>query len=432
MTVTATAPGFVRVVNATYDKPGRYVGPSRTPRGRAEASPSRCSCRYVSPGASREDVVDVKALLHPVVDIRVRSALTASRPRRARRRVDHAGAAPTPAHFATHPRRSADRREGFARTDVCVRTVEGLSAEREREGAIVTYLEYQPRRFFAARFQVVRHAAVRWHRIMLATTPALRIIRARSESRARRRQPALATRGRVEGGRRETRREARTPPPRAPCSAPSDERCRPLRSSPDVPPLCERRVRHGGAVCIAGFVLWRIESNKKAELAYWKQVNTERKEKEARETKEEAESEPASEEGGGGGCFFFQKHHATRGFRAAPPRLRAAATAREDGGRARAHARDRRRAREGTARQRHRDGRRGRSQSEAALPHPPQKPGREPGEAPGVGGDAGTSRRNSALAEAARACDRRRAWPWTRPRRSRSSRRRSLPCPRGT
>jgi hypothetical protein len=57
-----------------------------------------------------------------------------------------------------------------------------------------------------------------------------------------------------------------------------------------VPPL------RSAAVCIAGFVLWRIENNKKAELAYWKQVNTERKEKEARETKEEAESEPASEE----------------------------------------------------------------------------------------------------------------------------------------
>ena len=64
----------------------------------------------------------------------------------------------------------------------------------------------------------------------------------------------------------------------------------------DVPPLRSAAVGIGGAVCIAGFVLWRIESNKKAELAYWKQVNTERKEKEARETKEEAESEPASEE----------------------------------------------------------------------------------------------------------------------------------------
>jgi len=63
-----------------------------------------------------------------------------------------------------------------------------------------------------------------------------------------------------------------------------------------VPPLRSAAVGIGGAVCIAGFVLWRIESNKKAELAYWKQVNTERKEKEARETKEEAESEPASEE----------------------------------------------------------------------------------------------------------------------------------------
>lgn len=64
----------------------------------------------------------------------------------------------------------------------------------------------------------------------------------------------------------------------------------------DVPPLRSAAVGIGGAVCIAGFVLWRIESNKKAELAYWKQVNIERKEKEARETKEEAESEPASEE----------------------------------------------------------------------------------------------------------------------------------------
>ena len=63
----------------------------------------------------------------------------------------------------------------------------------------------------------------------------------------------------------------------------------------DVPPLQSAAVGLGGAVCIAGFALWRIESNKKQELAYWKEQNRQRKEKEARETKEEADSEPASD-----------------------------------------------------------------------------------------------------------------------------------------
>jgi hypothetical protein len=63
----------------------------------------------------------------------------------------------------------------------------------------------------------------------------------------------------------------------------------------DVPPLQSAAVGLGGAVCIFGFALWRIESNKKKELAYWKEQNRQRKEKEARETKEEADSEPASD-----------------------------------------------------------------------------------------------------------------------------------------
>ena len=66
----------------------------------------------------------------------------------------------------------------------------------------------------------------------------------------------------------------------------------------DVPPLQSAAVGLGGAVCIAGFALWRIESNKNKELAYWKEQNRERKEKEAKEAKEkktESEPEPESE-----------------------------------------------------------------------------------------------------------------------------------------
>ena len=63
----------------------------------------------------------------------------------------------------------------------------------------------------------------------------------------------------------------------------------------DVPPLQSAAVGVGGAFIISAYAMWRIESNKKKEFAYWKEQNRQRKEKEARETKEEADSEPASD-----------------------------------------------------------------------------------------------------------------------------------------
>ena len=124
VTVTATAPGFVRVVNATYDKPGRYVVTLDAPRGgRAERVSIRVSDRHE---LFAEDAYAVS--FHAPFYRALKWLLALPFAAATAAVITLAQNEDISAHFATNAGLigARDRREGFARTDVCVRTVEGL------------------------------------------------------------------------------------------------------------------------------------------------------------------------------------------------------------------------------------------------------------------------------------------------------------------
>jgi len=131
VTVTVTAPGFVRVVNATYDAPGRYVATLDAPRTRSRG---RVSIRV----ADRHKLFaeDAYAVSFHVRFYRALKWLLALPFAAATAAVITLAQNEDVSESGSRRARGCSargQREGFARTDGCARTVDG-SGRLERNG----------------------------------------------------------------------------------------------------------------------------------------------------------------------------------------------------------------------------------------------------------------------------------------------------------